>query len=149
MEWEAVFGLVNMLALACWAVLIVMPRAGRWAYLGVAPRWVVPLVFSALYTMLVMIYFAETGGGYDSVAAVRRLFASDPMLLAGWLHFLAFDLLVGCLIADRMDRAGVHRVVQAGPLLAVFLFGPAGLLFGLAVELAYRAQNARRTGGEG
>jgi hypothetical protein len=53
---------------------------------------------------------------------------SDPVLVAGWIHYLAFDLFVGTWIASEADRLGWNRVVQAPILIATFMFGPIGLL---------------------
>jgi hypothetical protein len=133
---DQLFSLAGGVALACWAVLILAPR--RWAGLGVVPRWAGPIALSILYAAIVPAHFAGTGGGYGSIAEVRRLFSSDAMLLGGWVHYLAFDLVVGAVLADRMDRAGVHRVVQAAPLAAVFLFGPIGFVLGLVTEVVTR-----------
>ncbi|MFN6977493.1 MAG: abscisic acid-deficient protein Aba4 family protein [Gemmobacter sp.] len=138
MTWDALFSACSTLALAGWAVLILAPR--RFFAL---PRWGIPVALSAVYAALVMAHFADAGGGFGSIAAVRALFASDPALVAGWVHYLAFDLLVGALVAARMDRAGVPRVVQAGPLAATFLLGPVGLLLGLMTEGATRALRRR------
>lgn len=143
MDWEAVLSAAGSLAMAGWALLIAGPRRIR-----LVPALAVPLVLSALYAALVMAHFAGAGGGFGSIAEVRRLFASDPVLVAGWTHYLAFDLLAGALIAGRMDCAGVPRLVQAGPLVATFLLGPLGFLFGLMTETATRALRAafgRRT----
>ncbi len=41
---------------------------------------------------------------------------SDPVLLAGWIHYLAFDLFVGLWIAAEADKAGMNRFLQA-PIL--------------------------------
>ena len=38
-------------------------------------------------------------GGFGSLADVMRLFDSPTVALAGWIHYLAFDLLVGAAIA--------------------------------------------------
>jgi Domain of unknown function (DUF4281) len=59
-------------------------------------------------------------------------------VVAGWSHYLAFDLLIGGLVADRLDQAGVSRWLQAPVLITIFLFGPAGWLLGLATEAAAR-----------
>jgi hypothetical protein len=141
MNWDGIFGLANMAAMAGWVVLLVAPR--HWPGVRVLPRWVLPVGFSILYSALVMVHFAAAGGGYGSIGQVRQLFQSDAMLVAGWTHYLAFDLLIGVWIADRMDKAGVHRILQAGPLLCVFMFGPLGLLLGLITEAATRFLAAR------
>ncbi|MEO1749630.1 MAG: abscisic acid-deficient protein Aba4 family protein, partial [Pseudomonadota bacterium] len=60
-------------------------------------------------------------------------------LLAGWIHFLAFDLFVGAVMAARMDRVGVSRVVQAPILGATFMLGPLGFLIAALTELGLRA----------
>jgi len=144
MSPQVVFSLASSAALVAWVILVAAPRGrGPWFALGLVPRWIVPVGLSGIYVLLIAPHFADTGGGYGSIEAVRRLFASDPVLVGGWVHYLAFDLLVGGLIADRMDRAGVHRVVQAAPLLATFTFGPIGFLLGLAAELAARRGHDR------
>jgi hypothetical protein len=88
-------------------------------------------------------YFASADGGFGSIAEVRRLFDAEPVLVAGWGHYLAFDLLVGTMLAERMDQAGVSRLLQAPVLLMIFLFGPAGWLLGLATEAGARLAGRR------
>jgi hypothetical protein len=134
MDWDTVFSGAGTLAMVGWAALILGPvRLRLW------PALAIPVALSALHAGLVMAHFAEAGGGFGSIAEVRRLFASDPLLVAGWVHYLAFDLMAGALIAARMDRAGVPRLVQAAPLVCTFLLGPLGFLFGLMTETATRA----------
>jgi hypothetical protein len=136
MDWNAWFSGLNTLALVGWGVLLLAPR--RWHRLGRVPRLAVPATIAVAYTALMAGHFAASGGGYGSLAAVRTLFDSDPLLVAGWSHYLAFDLLVAGWLADRLDAVGVSRLLQAPVLLAVFLFGPAGWLLGLGAEAAAR-----------
>ena len=141
MDWNATFSLLNLLAMAGWIVLLLPPRRGT--VLGLVPGLLVPGAIAVAYTALMGAHFAAAGGGYGSIAEVRALFASDPVLVAGWGHYLAFDLLIGVLLADRLDRAGVIRWLQAPVLLATFMFGPAGWLLGLATEAAARVRTRR------
>lgn len=137
---STLFSLMNSLALAGWAVLLLAPRG--WTLRGLRPRLLVPvavaLPIALLYAALMAAHFAAAGGGFGSIAEVRRLFASDPVLVAGWGHYLAFDLLVGTWLAERLDRAGVTRWLQAPVLATTFLFGPAGWLLGLATDALAR-----------
>lgn len=144
MQWPTLFSMMNGAAMAGWLVLILAPR--RWQALGWLPRVAVPGAIAVVYVALMGAHFAAAGGGFSSIAEVRRLFASDPVLVAGWGHYLAFDLLIGVVLADRMDRAGVTRWLQAPVLLTTFLFGPAGWLLGLAVEAAARFGGRRMAG---
>ena len=129
---EDLFGLANMVALPGWAILIFAPR--RWPALNLVPAIGIPLVLSVLYAGLVLRYFAEAGGGYATLAEVKTLFLSDEVLVAGWAHYLAFDLMVGALMAVRLDRIGVSRLIQAPIQISIFLFGPVGVIFTYAME---------------
>ena len=132
MDWDSVFGLASRAAMLGWVVLIFAPRSLPW--ISVVPRLVIPLGLSVLYSALMLAYFVLSGGGFGSIAEVRTLFASDPVLVGGWVHFLAYDLLVGCYVAQRLDRVGVSRIIQGPVLIVAFLFGPMGLLLGLVTE---------------
>jgi len=87
-------------------------------------------------------HFAGGEGGFGSIADVRLLFASDEILLAGWIHYLAFDLFIGAWIARRSDEARIPRLIQAVILGFTFMYGPVGLLLFFMV----RALMGRRTG---
>jgi hypothetical protein len=139
MDLAGLFPLLNALALPGWAILILAPR-GRWPWLDAVPALVLPLLFSAAYAALVLRFFAGAEGSMASLEGVRALFSQDAMLLAGWLHYLAFDLLVGAWLARRMDRAGVSRLLQAPFLVLTFLLGPLGALLALATEGALAAR---------
>ena len=134
---EDLFSLAGTAAMAGWGVLILAPR--RWAWLNLVPALVIPAGLSALYAALVLRHFAGADGGFGSLAAVATLFSDPWVLLAGWVHYLAFDLAVGAWSARLMDRTGVNRIVQVPLLLTVFLFGPAGFLLVLIVAGAMRA----------
>lgn len=127
MTAEALFGLASAAVMPAWAILICAPR-GRWAWLDIIPRLVVPALLSALYAGLILTYFSSSGGGFGSIAAVRQLFANDYTLVAGWVHYLAFDLMIGVMMAAKMDRMGLSRLSQAPLLGLIFLFGPLGVL---------------------
>ena len=134
--WETCFAIANTAALAAWLALVLLPR---WRWLLAGLRLAVPLVLAVAYTVLVLVYFFRVeGGGFGTLAEVQRLFASEPVALAGWLHYLAFDLLVGLWIAERQDSAGTSRLLQAPILLATFLFGPVGFLLHHGVLAAGR-----------
>ena len=134
---DRLFGLAGALAMGGWAVLILAPRGVAW--LDALPRLAVPAALSALYALLVLTRFAGVEGGFGSLGDVRALFADDWVLLAGWVHYLAFDLIVGGLLATRLDRAGVGRLVQAPVLVATFLLGPVGVVLALMIEAALGA----------
>jgi hypothetical protein len=69
-----------------------------------------------------------TPGGFGSLAAVALLFANRWMLLAGWIHYLAFDLFIGSWEVRDAQKNGVPHVLVIPSLALTFMFGPAGLL---------------------
>lgn len=135
-DWEGWFSIAGTLAMAGWAILILAPR--RWPLLNAIPAYGLPVALSGGYGVLALLYFADATGGYGSLAEVARLFESPPVLLAGWVHYLAFDLFVGAWIARRADAMSLSRWIQAPILVATFMLGPVGLLLFLATAGAAR-----------
>ena len=117
-------------------ILIFLPR--RWPLLNAVPRYVIPLGLSLLYSGLAMSHILTVeGGGFGSFEEVKTLLSNDWALLAGWIHYLAFDLFIGGWIAVQSDKVGISRLVQAPILLATFMAGPLGLALFLAMRAGY------------
>ena len=132
MPLETIFSLANMAALVGWIVLLaspVLPHRAR-----IVPRLVVPALLAIAYVVLVLTSFGGAGGGFSTLAGVGALFATPAVLLAGWLHFLAFDLLVGSWMIEDRERNGLSFVVVAPCLVLTFLLGPAGFLLYLVLS---------------
>ncbi len=134
---ELLFSYVGPAAMAGWALLILGPR--RFAWFNAIPLWIIPAGLSAVYAALIFSRFSGMGGGFDSLENVAILLSDRWALLAGWVHYLAFDLFVGAVMAARMDRAGVGRLVQTPILLSTFMLGPLGFLIAGLTELGLRA----------
>ncbi|KQS78929.1 hypothetical protein ASG25_10005 [Rhizobium sp. Leaf384] len=137
---DDLFACAGQIALVGWSLLILGPR--RFAWLNLLPALVLPAILSALYAVLVLTRFAAGQGGFGSLADVRLLFSDDWLLLAGWIHYLAFDLMIGARIAARLDRVGVGRLLQAFLLPFIFLFGPLGALIAGLAEGMHRTFGA-------
>ena len=88
----------------------------------------IPLLLAVAYVGLLFVYWSRAEGGFDTLANVMRLFTVPELVLAGWIHYLAFDLFVGAWEV-RTARAEHIPFVLVIPCLALtFMFGPAGLL---------------------
>jgi ABA4-like protein len=128
-----IFSIANFVALCCWLLLVVLPGK-KWVAHTVAGL-AVPAAFAAVYSVIVLVYFAGAEGGFSSLGDVAALFASSPwILLAGWIHYLAFDLLVGTWEARDSRERGVPHLLLVPCLILTFLFGPAGWLLYLGVR---------------
>jgi hypothetical protein len=85
-------------------------------------------VFAGLYVLIVAAQFSRSQGGFSSLPEVALLFSNPWMLLAGWIHYLAFDLLVGSWEARDARESGVGHALLLPCLALTFLFPPAGWL---------------------
>jgi Domain of unknown function (DUF4281) len=131
MTAEQVFSILNALAMAAWLPLVFLPSA-RWAN-TIVPT-VVPGLLAVSYVVLVAVGLPGSEGGFSSLAGVKTLFENPWALLAGWTHYLAFDLLIGGWeLRDARERQVPHLLVVPA-LVLTFLFGPAGWLLYLVVR---------------
>lgn len=132
MALEAVFGMASTLALFSWiALLIFYPR--KWIYQTLLSG--VLILLGLTYAFYVIPALLDSpDGGFNTLAQVRALFQSDEALLAGWIHYLAFDLFVGMWITkDAWDR-DISRWLVFPCLILTFMMGPIGLLTYLLVR---------------
>ncbi len=116
-----------------------------------APTWIwtrryttfaVPLLLAVTYGWLLGHAHPAAGAGFRSLTAVRSLFSAPEALLAGWLHYLAFDLFTGAWEARDAVRLRISRWVVAPCLALTFLLGPLGLAAYLLIRLALRKEAA-------
>ncbi len=135
-EPERLFALANSAALIGWMILIILPR--RFDVIFFIPQYLMPFGFALLYAGLIFANVYTVDGGFSSIADVRALFGKDELLLAGWLHYLAFDMFIGAWIARQSDAIGLPRLLQAPILVATFMFGPVGLALFLTMRSLYR-----------
>jgi hypothetical protein len=131
---ETLFSAANMLAIAGWLALLAAPRsrAITWHVAGLA----LPALLAALYAALLAIHAPGAEGGFGSLAGVAALFRTDGVLLAGWMHYLAFDLFIGAWICRRGAAEGINPWLVRLCLPPTFLAGPVGLLLFLGLRLA-------------
>jgi hypothetical protein len=136
---DQLFSLANLLALAGWILLVALPRQ-RWAA-DVAAAWVIPGVLAAGYAAIVATNWIGSSGGFSSLPDVAALFTNSWMLLAGWIHYLAFDLFVGSWEARDARERGIPHLLVVPCLVLTFLFGPAGwLLYALVRVMITRKE---------
>ena len=138
---DVLFKILNMATLAAWLPLVFLPRR-RWAstVLPIA----MPALLAVVYVALLAVSLPGSEGGFSSLAGVRALFADPHALLAGWIHYLAFDLFIGGWEVRDAQQRGIHHLLVVPALSLTFLFGPAGLLLYLAIRQVAPASAASR-----
>ncbi|KQM72913.1 hypothetical protein ASE74_21680 [Pedobacter sp. Leaf216] len=126
MDTPQVFSIASALAALQWLLLIFAPK---WKVTVWLVRFaVIPLVLAIIYSIYIIGFFNIEGGGFGSLKEVRTLFANDQLLLAGWVHYLAFDLLIGFSIIKSANDKKISHWLVIPCLLLTFMFGPCGYL---------------------
>lgn len=126
---DFLFSLANPLALLGWALLVLAPRWRATKALVLTGAWQLGLALA--YAALITTHYLNghgAEGGFGSLAGVAALFQDPWALLAGWVHYLCFDLCVGAWEVRDAQRRGVPHWALVPALLLTFLFGPVGLL---------------------
>jgi hypothetical protein len=125
MTMEGLFSACNLLAMVGWLLLLAVPRNRK--AMAVAGT-VIPLTLAAVYLAVFLLHARGSEGGFSSLAGVALLFGNHWLLLAGWIHYLAFDLFIGAWETRDALARGVPRLLLAPCLLMTFMLGPIGLL---------------------
>jgi len=139
MNLETVFSVASMLATVGWVVLALIPRRFLWP---VRAARLVALALAFGYVALLATFFARGEGGFGSLAGVGQLFQEPGLLLAGWVHYLAFDLLVGSWEREEAIRIGLGPLMLLPSLFLTFMFGPAGWLCFLGLRRFHQARQS-------
>ena len=128
---EQLWWIAHALVVPAWLALLIRP--------GPAMTRIARLVAGALaagYLVLFLLHAREASVlARDYSPDGVTLFFADPALrLVGWVHYLAFDLVVGAWEADEARRLGLSRALLIVSLFATFLVGPVGFLLFLVLS---------------
>ena len=135
---DSLFAVANPVALLGWALLVLAPR---WrGTRAVVLSGALPLLLAATYAIVIAYQTAvhpAAGGGFGSLGEVAALFRQPWALLAGWVHYLCFDMWTGAWETRDAQRRGVPHWLLVPCLLLTFMFGPVGLLLYFGVRQRY------------
>jgi hypothetical protein len=139
-EFERAFAAAVQLAIVGWLLLIFLPR-WRWTTTFIT-SWLIPAILAVAYLALIVMYYraAPENATFGSLAGVRAFFEVDGPLLAGWIHYLCFDLFIGSWEVRDARRQGIHHLLVIPCLVFTFMFGPIGLLAYLLLKYMLRGQ---------
>ena len=132
MSAESIFTLLNSIALVAWLLIAIFPR--RPLVVQTIAGAAVPAFFAVAYVAMIASAWGGSEGSFSSLQGVAALFENPWLLLAGWTHYLAFDLLVGVWEVRDASGRGLPHVMVLPCLLLTFLFGPAGWLLYLVLR---------------
>ncbi|QDG76812.1 ABA4-like family protein [Labrenzia sp. PHM005] len=143
MTFEIWFSVAGIAAMLGWLTLLVSPLIPRWS--DRIAGSILPISLSLGYVALVVVPSSSSEGGFGTLAEVIKLFSHEQAALAGWVHFLAFDLFVGAWICRTARAEAISFWLVAPILLLTFMFGPAGLLAFWVVRSGVWVKSARKS----
>ncbi len=118
-----------------------------WILLAAAPRWKVTtwlvhsaafsLVIAALYAVVIVMGLGQGEGSMFTLAGVQQLFANPLVALAGWLHYLAFDLFIGAWEVRNDRRLAIPHWQVIPCLFFTLMLGPVGLFLYFVVRFLH------------
>jgi hypothetical protein len=129
---EQLFTLLNAIALVGWLLIAIFPR--RPLVVETIAGTAIPAFFAVAYIAILASTLGGSDGSFSSLQGVAALFANPWLLLAGWTHYLAFDLLVGVWEVRDSSSRGIPHVMVLPCLLLTFLVGPTGWLLYLVLR---------------
>lgn len=124
------FNIANAITFIGWGILILSydSRLTTKAILSI-----IVVLLSILYTYLLV--FSKNipeerypKGSFLSLKGIANLFQNPKNLLAGWVHYLAFDLAMGYYIKLEADSLGMNQWLLIPCLILTYLVGPIGFL---------------------
>ncbi len=136
MNEELILKVLNVPVLVGWLSMLLAPRSRftRW----LVHSDVLPLGIGVLYLVLVVPHLPGLLGEFGSLASIGAALQRPGMLLAAWIHYLAFDFLVGRVVLADSQQRGIPHLAVVPCLVLTFMLGPVGYLTYAGVRLGFR-----------
>jgi hypothetical protein len=131
------YKLVNAVAAIGWVILIFLPN---WNLADSAIKYGIVVGLSVFYIYILFIRKdieneVYPKGNFTSLEGVINLFKNPRNLLAGWVHYLAFDLMLGIFIKAQANEIGMSHFLQIPCFILTFMLGPVGYLLFVILQL--------------
>ena len=134
-----IFDLAGMITMPMWLLMIILPK---WKSTQLLMDYkVVPICLSIIYVIFISIGMNKNGSfpDFSNLNSVMHLFTEENMVLAGWIHYLAFDLLIGMWMIDKNKILKINQLVMAPILFCTFMLGPVGFLLFTIIKTFYKS----------
>ena len=133
MSLETLFQAANYTVIPFWLLLILAPGWSWTQRLVHGP--VVLLLLTPIYAYMLFGYApAPDGTEFRTLYGVMIGLSAPHFVVAGWIHYLIFDLFVGAWEARDAQRRGISHFLVIPCLIATLMIGPVGLLLYVLVR---------------
>jgi hypothetical protein len=135
-----VFSIASMITMPMWILMIFLSKWKVTRFL--IDFKVIPLALAFIYAIYIF-QAIQIGGMMDfgSLKSVMALFTEENAVLAGWVHYLAFDLLIGMWMLDQNKELRINQLIMAPCLFLTFMLGPIGFLLFMIIKTIKQKQS--------
>jgi predicted small secreted protein len=134
MSPSTLFDFANFYAFFGWFLLFSAPN---WKHTQTIVKYGILVVLGLIYSILVLKGIMNFNvSDFSTLSNVKQLFSKDEALLAGWIHYLCFDLFVGAYIVRKSKELNISRLIYSLILPFTFMFGPVGFVIFTLVSLS-------------
>lgn len=139
MTLTAVFSIASMITMPMWILMIFLSKWKVTRFL--IDFKIIPLALTFIYAIYIF-QAIQIGGMMDfgSLKSVMALFTEENAVLAGWVHYLAFDLLIGMWMLDQNKELKINQLLIAPCLFLTFMLGPIGFLLFIIIKTVKQKQ---------
>lgn len=140
-----VFDLSFLLIAPFWLLMIFAPRWHVTRRLVASPLIAVGPALVYAVVLLPVIGLVLPLVAQPTLPEIAALLGTPRGATLGWLHFLAFDLLIARLIYLDLEPRGVSALILAPLFVLTLLLGPVGYLVYLVLRMRQTPDAQRRT----
>jgi hypothetical protein len=130
---DSIFQICSSIAMIGWLILITASP-----FFHEADKFLIGIIITLLaivYAWLIVSSFNPADlKSFGSLDGVMGLFQNKTVVTAGWVHYLAFDLMVGIWIKRNSVKYGINHWLIIPCLFFTFMLGPVGLLLYLLIR---------------
>ena len=139
MNPTVVFSIASMITMPMWILMIFLSKWKVTRFL--IDFKIIPLALTFIYAIYIF-QAIQIGGMMDfgSLKSVMALFTEENAVLAGWIHYLAFDLLIGMWMLDQNKELKINQLLMAPCLFLTFMLGPIGFLLFIIIKTIKQKQ---------
>jgi len=132
MSPDTLFSIASSIAFLGWLALITLPKPWRYR----VPIAICAPALAFIYAWKIFPLLSDLDfQAFSTLEGVMSFQGNELAALISWVHYLAFDLIVGWVIANDAEQTGLNRWLIAPVLLLTFMLGPIGWLAYLFIKI--------------
>ena len=142
MNLESLFQLVNTAILPAWLLLFFLPH---WKYTQkfIHAIWI-PCILGLFYAYLIFSSneALPADANLTTLSGIMSMLSDPQAFLAGWIHYIIFDLFVGAWIVRDAKRMEIKHLLIVPCLIFTLMLGPLGLTLYLLLKVGLKQKTS-------